>query len=248
MKTNARNTAHTLPVPPRAPCGDLAPAAARRGPHLNALKHGLRSGFVLLPGDDVAGFRALRHRLFHLYQPRTVEEAQCVETILASHWRIARCRLEQSAFKRHLGAVLSGDPDATGYVCDPDPHRLHHRSMDCVLEEARLEKFKSRAQATLALLQKQRTQNLPDGPGNGLEDYRVFLAEGEPLAEERAPEPAQASLREAPAKPGTFGATAAGNRGIQKIRKRESLRLAPPPATGWNRRARRAAARQAPGP
>jgi len=158
-----------------------APFIARRGPHLNALKHGLRSGSVLLPGDDVAAFRTLRQRLFHLYQPRTVEEAQCVETVAASHWRIARCRVEQAVFKAHLGAVMSGDPAATGYVCDPDPHALHHRSMDCVLEEARLEKFKFRAQATLALLQKQRTQSLSAMNPGALEDYRVFLAEGEPV-------------------------------------------------------------------
>ena len=200
---------------------------------MNALKHGLRSGSVLLPGDDVAAFRTLRRRLFHLYQPRTVEEAQCVETIAASHWRIARCRLEQGLFKQHLGAVLGGDPDATGYVCAPDPHALHHRGMDCVLEEARLEKFKSRAQATLALLQKQRTQSLTAGNSGALEDYRVFLAEGEPMPVEAPAEPApeeQAVAELAPAPASAQGAAndaadpASGpaDWGNGKIRKRDT--------------------------
>ena len=218
-----------------------APIVARRGPHLNALKHGLRSGSVLLPGDDVAAFRTLRQRLFHLYQPRTIEEAQCVETIAASHWRIARCRLEQSVFKRHLGAVMSGDPAATGYVCDPDPHALHHRSMDCVLEEARLEKFKSRAQAMLALLQKQRTQSLSAMNPGALEDYRIFLAEGEPAVEEEV-EPDEGQEAAAPAP-----ATTPSDWGNGKIRERESAGSAPRYPKHWSRRQRQAAARVAGG-
>jgi hypothetical protein len=217
-----------------------APAAAQGGPHFNALKHGLRSGTVLLPGDDVAAFRTLRHRLFHLYQPRTVEEAQCVETIAASHWRIARCRLELSGFKRHLGAVLSGDPNVTGYLCDPDPHRVHHRGTDCVLEEGRLEKFKSKAQATLALLQRQRTQNLTVGKAAALEDYRVFLAEGDPIVDE-----APAEEETAPAAEGAAtAATGSEDGGNGNSRKRE----VPAPAVRfpkhWSRRQREAAARR----
>ena len=204
-----------------------APIVARRGPHLNALKHGLHSGSVLLPGDDIAAFRTLRHRLFHLYQPRTIEEAQCVETIAASHWRIARCRLEQGLFKRHLGAVMSGDPAATGYVCDPDPHALHHRGMDCVLEEARLEKSKSRAQTLLALLQKQRTQNL-SMLAAALEDYRIFMSEGEPVVDEQTQAvevAAGAAAPEAAAEAGTAPVTSRLDSRNGKFRKRESPHL-----------------------
>lgn len=218
-----------------------APVAAPPGPHLNALKHGLYSGSVLLPGDDTAAFHTLRRRLFRLYQPRTVEEAQCVETVAASHWRIARCRVEQAAFKRHLGAVLSGDPDATGYLCDPDPHALHHRSMDCVLEEARLEKFKCRAQATLALLQQQRTRNLTAGRAAVLEDYTVFLAEGEPENQEDQPEEAAAPLA---AEDAALPTTCQDDRGNGKIRKRRPAAPAPRVPKRWSRRRRQAPARR----
>ena len=223
-----------------------APVVARRGPHLNALKHGLRSGSVLLPGDDVAAFRTLRQRLFHLYQPRTIEESQCVETVAASHWRIARCRVEQAVFKAHLGAVMSGDPAATGYVCDPDPHALHHRSMDCVLEEARLEKFKSRAQAMLALLQKQRTQSLSAMNPGALEDYRIFLAEGEPAAEEKVePEAVQGTAGAAAEAADTATpATGESDWGNGKIRKRESAPAAPRFPKHWSRGQREAATRR----
>jgi len=164
-----------------------APVQARRGPHLNALKHGLNSGSVLLPGDNVEAFRALRHREFHLYKPRNIEEARCVETITAAHWRIERCKVEQKIFKRHLGAVLSGDPDVTGTLVDADPHRLHHRGTDCNLEERRLQKSMKETKEELALLQKQRAQNLIVGNETELEDYTVFMAEGEPVVEEAAP-------------------------------------------------------------
>src|SRR5262245_40911278 len=49
--------------------------------HLTALPHGLNSGSVLLPGDNVEAFRTLRRREFRIFKPRNIEEALCVETI-----------------------------------------------------------------------------------------------------------------------------------------------------------------------
>jgi hypothetical protein len=214
-------------------------------PHLNALTHGLRSGSVLLPGDDVTEFRKLRQRFFHLHKPRTIAEALCVETITASHWRVARCRLEQGIFKDHLGAVMSGHPDATGYLCDPDPHRLHHRSTDCNKEERRLEKSGDKALATLSLLQKQRTQNPAMGNEAALEDYLVFLAEGEPV-EEEAPEEAPSSAPTEGDSPSEQAATSGSeDGGIVKVPERETATSARQFPKHWSRRQREAAARRA---
>jgi hypothetical protein len=181
MKPNAQNTKRE-----RSGKSPVQTQCTPRVRHLTALKHGLNSGSVLLPGDNVEAFRTLRHREFRLYQPRNIEETRCVETIVAAHWRIERCRVEQRIFKRHLGAVLSGDPDVTGAMVDADPHRLHHRATDCGLEERRLEKSMREAKADLALLQKQRAQSRIVGNEPELEDYAVFMAEGEPVAVEAA--------------------------------------------------------------
>jgi len=239
---------------------DASPAVLRPGPHLNGLQHGLRSGHVLLPGDNVAEFRGLRHRLFRLHQPRTIEEARCVETIAAAHWRIARCRVEQGIFKQHLGAVLSGDPDATGYLCDPDPHRLHHRATDCGLEEQRLEKSMLLMRRALELLQKQRTQNFTARQTAALEDFHVFLAEGEPAVEAVAEgqaavgAPVEPPALEAtgpntptdqPSQPGPANpATASADRGTGLYFKRKSTVPAPRVPKRWSRRQREAAARR----
>jgi hypothetical protein len=216
--------------------------------HFNALTHGLRSGHVLLPGDNVAEFRTLRHRLFHLHKPRTIAEALCVETLAANAWRAARCRAEQRFFKEHLGAAMSGHPDAGGYLCDPDPHRLHHRGTDCQREERGLEISASQAGATLTRLQQQRTQNLNPALAEVLEDYTVFLAEGEPVVEEQ-PEPATATAPEtsndpAAEQPAESGATGSLHGQNRIFRKRNPNASAVSFPKNWSRRQRREEARR----
>jgi hypothetical protein len=239
-----------------------APKICGSGPHFNALKHGLCSGHVLLPGDNVAEFRKFRQRLFHLHQPRTVSEAMCVETLAVSDWRIARARLEQRYFKHHLGAAMSGHPDATGYLCEPDLHRLHHRGTDSEREEQRLQKSKTEALTSLALLQRQRTLNLIPGAA-ALEDYTVFLQEGEPVVEhEELTEPGVADAgttaatedSDAPSANSMVGraslpdqmtpATTSADGGNPKNLKRRAAAQGMRFPVHWSRRQRRAALRR----
>lgn len=226
----------------QAPAGRVPTGNVPWTPPFNALKHGLRSGSTLLPGDNAAAFLTLRRRLFHLYQPRTLEEALCVETVAACHWRIARCRLEYAGFKHHLGAALSGHPATTGTLCAADPHRLYHRGTDCVLEEGRLERQKSRAQATLRLLQQQRTQNLTVGGAAALEDYTALMAEGEPdLPDLASPTQAPAAQSE-PTTPGNDGESCEISKRAARPTRQPPVAPNPSPA---NRRARRLALRRA---
>jgi len=206
----------------------------------NALTHGLRSGHVLLPGDDVPAFRTLRHRLFHAHQPRTIAEALHVETLAANEWRIARCRLEQRFFKLQLGAAMGGHPDAAGGLCSPDLHRIHHRSTDCNREERRLERSNTDARAALTRLQTGRTEHLTPAIAAVLEPYEVFLAEGEPVV-------AETSGAEAPPSPPKDPATASDDVANGIGSERESGPPHSPPPPRWNRRARRQAARSAGG-
>lgn len=160
------------------------PIAVPTGPHLNALKHGMRSSAILLPGDDAAEFRARRRELFHTYQPGTRDEADCVENMAGYKWRMARCRRMQATYDAALDGLLSGAP--AGHICEPDPHRWQHRSMDCVLEESRLNRLLTRDRATLFELQRMRRNRLIDGALTQAADYRTFLGEDEP-AEETEP-------------------------------------------------------------
>jgi hypothetical protein len=192
------------------------------GPHLNALKHGLRSSAILLPGDDAAEFHALRRELFHTYQPCTVDEADCVEGMAGYKWRIARCRRRQAGYEAALETVIAGSPG--GHLCEPDPHRWQHRSMDCVLEEQRLHRLMTRDRATLFELQRMRRNRLIDGAIAVVRSYRMFLGEDTPdergtiadpvLAEapatsagrlREAPETSPGRLPEAPATPSNDG-------------------------------------------
>jgi hypothetical protein len=147
-------------------------------PRLNAFKHGLRSAAVLLPGDDVAEFLTLRRELFHTYQPRTRDEADCVEGMAGYKWRIARCQRRQALYEAALDGVIAGSP--AGHVCEPDPHRWQHRSMDCVLEEQRLHKLMAKDRATLFELQRMRRNRLIDGAITVTPSHLEFLGEDEP--------------------------------------------------------------------
>ncbi len=155
---------HT-PVNPNAdrPATAHAPTdgAAPRPPGQNALKHGLRSAAILLPGDDEMEFFRLRRDLFQTYRPRTPDEAQCVEAMAGHHWRMARYRRWQAVYDAQTDALLTGDPSGlAGHICEPDPHRWMHKSMDCTLQEGRLDRLLGRAREKLLLLQKLRRNNL----------------------------------------------------------------------------------------
>jgi hypothetical protein len=167
MNPNVKNT---MP-------SDVSAASAKvpGGPRWNAVKHGLRSAAILLPGDDVAEFQALRCDLFHTYQPCTRDEADCVEGMAGYKWRIARCQRRQAGYEVALDAVIAGSP--TGHICEPDPHRWQHRSMDCLLEEQRLHKLMTKDRATLFELQRMRRNRLIDGAITMMASYREFMGE-----------------------------------------------------------------------
>jgi hypothetical protein len=154
------------------------------GPQWNALKHGLRSTRVLLPGDDVSAFLRLRRELFTDYRPATRDEADHVEAIAGYKWRIAHCQTVQAAFRAALHSLVIGGP--AGHICEPDPHRWQHRAMDCGLEELRLNKLMERDRRALLQLQWARRNRLVEGVSGEGRDWRTFLAEGEPPAEPNA--------------------------------------------------------------
>src|SRR5215211_4571163 len=86
---------------PKTPEGK---AAVRR----NALKHGLLSQEVLLPGEDEAALRGLDERLRTELQPVRELEGLLVDRIVAAHWRLRRLgRVEAGIFAYELYGELA---------------------------------------------------------------------------------------------------------------------------------------------
>jgi hypothetical protein len=134
-----------------------------------------------------------------------VEEARCVETIASSQWRIARCRALQAAFDAKLGAALAAPRAGGARPAESEADWLFRRSMDCVLQEARLDRLMVRAEARLALLQRQRGQYIT--AREQLLDPDALLAAGDPAPEEAPDSPSSGDAAE----PATAPAASAGN-------------------------------------
>jgi hypothetical protein len=75
---------------------------------LNAVKHGLLSEQVLLPGEDEAALKELSEHLRAELQPVGYMESLLVERIIATHWRLLRLgRVEAGIFAFELYGELA---------------------------------------------------------------------------------------------------------------------------------------------
>ena len=75
---------------------------------LNALKHGLLSQEILLPGEDEEALRELGERLRDELQPVGELENLLVDRIIASYWRLRRLgRVEAGIFAWELYGELA---------------------------------------------------------------------------------------------------------------------------------------------
>ena len=106
VQTNRRNALKS--TGPKTPEGK---AAVRH----NALKHGLLSQEVLLPGEDEAALKELGEHLRAELQPVGELENLLVDRIIAAHWRLRRLgRVEAGIFAREpYGGVAPGAQSQT---------------------------------------------------------------------------------------------------------------------------------------
>jgi hypothetical protein len=80
---------------PRSETGKLALSR-------NALKHGLASGALLIPGEDPAAFEAVKTALLEEHQPATETETLLVTEMAQSWWLMQRAiRLQNDCFGAH---------------------------------------------------------------------------------------------------------------------------------------------------
>jgi hypothetical protein len=74
-----------LSTGPRTPDG-------KRASSLNAIRHGLTSQLLVLPGEDHAPYEAFRVKLLAELAPRGTVEDMLAETVCSTHWRLERAR------------------------------------------------------------------------------------------------------------------------------------------------------------
>src|SRR5215210_8171116 len=100
-KTQANRQNALKSTGPKTPEGK---AAVRR----NALKHGLLSQEILLPGEDEEALRDLGEHLRNELQPAGELENLLVDRIIASYWRLRRVgRVEADIFAWELYGELA---------------------------------------------------------------------------------------------------------------------------------------------
>ncbi|MDQ6678296.1 MAG: hypothetical protein M3Z09_13500 [Acidobacteriota bacterium] len=76
----------------------------------NALRHGLASGAILIPGEDPAEFQTLEQALFEQHQPANATETLLVADLAKHHWLKDRAlRLQAET----LAAAKPGELPAT---------------------------------------------------------------------------------------------------------------------------------------
>ncbi len=98
--------------------------AGKKKSSLNALRHGLTSEHIVLPGDDAEEFRQMRGALFASLRPEGVLENQLVERIATATWRLLRIPVFEAALFDWGAHILAATHDAPDELSDaPDVER-----------------------------------------------------------------------------------------------------------------------------
>ncbi len=129
MATSAQITANQLNA--QSSTGPVTQAGKEASKN-NALRHGLTSKQLLLPGEDPAQFEGLHNRLIDSYGPKGEAESAYVAQLAEHEWRLTRARRVETAtltiyLNRYL-AESEGDYD-TALALAFDRHR---KEIDCL--------------------------------------------------------------------------------------------------------------------
>ncbi|MBI1895902.1 MAG: hypothetical protein HYS04_05100 [Acidobacteria bacterium] len=85
--------------------GPVTPEGKARSA-MNALRHGLTAGTLLLPSEDHEHYETLRHQYYARFDPADEFEADLVDQILAHRWGMLRVDIAQRDLFAHEAAKL----------------------------------------------------------------------------------------------------------------------------------------------
>jgi hypothetical protein len=159
----------------------------------NALRHGLTSRQIVLPGEDAAQYDELRQDLLAAYVPSNAAEALLVEELAAASWRLLRARRQETLILQKLAEDCT-DCDtafATAFVEKPKEvarltryitsiERAYYRALNKLeqIQKERIAAEKKKAAFELAAFEYQ-TFNSVDG----------FVSQPQPIAMAVAAQP-----------------------------------------------------------
>lgn len=154
--------------------GPATPASRARSSK-NALRHGLASQAVLLPGEKPAEFEELRAGYLQRFQPADRPEMELVETLALTRWRLRRLYTIEAEILDNEMHILDGQIESDfGPNAGPRcrlawtfEYLSNNRKSPAMLlrYEAHLTRTYDRARKELELLQKNRPASPPaDAP------------------------------------------------------------------------------------
>jgi hypothetical protein len=135
----------------------------------NALKHGMLSQYILIPGESAEAFHALAADLFAEFRPLGSTEEDLVEMMVAARWRRSRIwSMEKTCFTKRMAKeyceAVEPLPDAeetAGLAFAALANET--RTLDLVNRyESRYDRQYFRAHRRLLDIQDRRTRNEPD--------------------------------------------------------------------------------------
>jgi hypothetical protein len=83
-------------------------AAGKASSSQNAIRHGLASKHIVIPGEDPAEYEAHRADLIQALKPANSVEAELAEELAACSWRLKRAHRVETAV---LSEIAAGSPD-----------------------------------------------------------------------------------------------------------------------------------------
>jgi hypothetical protein len=125
---------------------------------LNALKHGLLSQELLLPGESEAALTELSEQMMAEWQPEGIVEALLVETIIASYWRLRRFRrVETDMLARQLYEAMREQAQSEAKSYERNDLTDVVESITTITDEKKHREALSRAQEMQAKLDAETT-------------------------------------------------------------------------------------------
>jgi hypothetical protein len=138
-------------------------AAGKAVSSQNAMRHGLTSKQIVLPGEDAEHYDELRQDLLRIYRPANAAEAVLVEEVAAASWRLMRVRRQETLI---LEKLAGDDPNrdagfAAAFIEKPKEiarliryittiERAYYRAMS-KLEQIQRERIAAEEQAAMEL-------------------------------------------------------------------------------------------------